>query len=152
MAPAKHVATALAHAVAQVSQTWWGRERPDDERAPRGCERCGKRDGALMEIRLRGRRRRVQDSHDSLENLNDCSLVEVQTRFEFGFQCGQFAGEFTAVAEGSAHFYKGTDDKHAHLSCFRAIEHVCRHHGTVLGEGTGRKPRVTVLLRTGHKL
>lgn len=57
MAPAKHVVTALAHAVAQVSQTWWGRERPDDERAPRGCERCGKRDGALMEIRLRGRTR-----------------------------------------------------------------------------------------------
>lgn len=57
MATAKHVATALAHAVAQVSQSWWGRERPDDGRAPQGCEHCGKLVADLMEIRFQGRTR-----------------------------------------------------------------------------------------------
>jgi len=57
MAPAKHAATGLAHAVAQVSRSWWGRERPDDGRVPQGCEHCGERDGDLMEIRFQGRTR-----------------------------------------------------------------------------------------------
>jgi len=57
MAPVKDVATALAHAVAQVSQSWWGGARPDDGRALHGCEHCGGRDGDLMEIRFQGRTR-----------------------------------------------------------------------------------------------
>jgi len=50
----------------------------------------------LPSFRLR-LRRRIKEVHDTLENLDDGGLVQVQTAFQFLLQIGQLAGELPVV-------------------------------------------------------
>ena len=63
--------------------------------------------------------------------------MDIQANLEFLLQQDQFSGEFPAVTESGAHFYKGPDHEDAHINSPRAVEDIGRHYGAVLGEGIG---------------
>jgi len=53
--------------------------------------------------RLRGRRRRVQHFHNTLEHIHDSGFMNVQATFKLVLQRGEFSSERASVIEGCAH-------------------------------------------------
>ena len=80
---------------------------------------------------------RIDDVHDSLQNRDDDSLVNIESLFQFFFQRGKFLSQAALVPEQRTHLEECANDKHAHLNSPRAIQNICGHDRTVLSECVG---------------
>src|SRR6266513_499803 len=80
---------------------------------------------------------RIDDVHDSLQNRDDDSLVNIESLFQFFFQRGKFLSQAALVPEQRTHLEECANDKHAHLNSSRAIQNICGHDRTVLRECVG---------------
>src|SRR6266550_6194081 len=77
---------------------------------------------------------RIDDVHDSLQNRDDDSLVNIESLFQFFFQRGKFLSQAALVPEQRTHLEERANDKHAHLHGAWTIQHVCCHNRSVFSE------------------
>src|SRR5580658_2242705 len=68
------------------------------------------------------KRWRIENSHDALEDIHYRRFMNVQTGFKFGFERGQFSGQFTSVGKHGAHFEESSHNKHAHINSTGTVE------------------------------
>ena len=62
--------------------------------------------------RIRWQRRRVQDLHEILKDVDDGCFVRVEPAGELFLQCFELFRQLARAKQRLAHFYESTDDKH----------------------------------------
>jgi hypothetical protein len=90
--------------------------------------------------------RRIDQSHDALEDIDDGDVMGVQPGFDFTFQGGQLAYQFVRACQRGAHPNEGPHNKDTHLGCPIAVENTRRHDGAVFREDKGQRFPVLALL------
>ena len=114
--------------------------------------------------RIRWGRRRVQDLHEILKDVDDGCFVRVEPAGELFLQCFELFRQLARAKQRLAHFYESTDHKHVdsrspdrsvaspcdqcspsngvparriHLNCPLAVQDTCSHQSAVFGESVG---------------
>ena len=71
------------------------------------------------------------------KELKNCFLVKIKTTSQLSFQLFQLRRELLTVRQNLTQLHESAHDLNAHRYSTLAIEHVCRHHRAVFGEGVG---------------
>ena len=79
------------------------------------------------------------------------AFVKIKTTSQLSFQIFQLRRELLTVRQNLTQLHESAHDVNAHRYSTLAIEHVCRHHRAVFGEGVGQILDVLAALQ-GRKL
>ena len=112
--------------------------------------RAGKSDRSARWFRFI--RRRGEKSHDLLKNFNNRGFMGIQPRGQLLLNLGQLFCQAPLSNQDLTYLNERPDDKYAHLNGTGSIENSRRHDRTVLGKRSRPITRISVTLRTGHKL
>ena len=82
--------------------------------------------------------RRVDQVQNALHDIDDGSIVRIESGLDLAFERCQLAGELAGIGECGSHFREGAHHKQTHLHRSFAVEHIGRHKRAVFGKGAGQ--------------